>query len=152
MGKSQRKLADEAYQRSVEQLEGRAPIAPGVLPGQIDMLTGEIAGSTEKVEHYAHDPHGNEPVTHFARLVCDHIPDHCPQCGKHMHLASGWTPLHAEEGDPTRVMCGNCGQVAEVPFGEWKVLSLALAAQYRDVDRWSPPLKPEKKGKTRGAG
>lgn len=155
MGKSQKKLADEAYMRSVEQLEGRAPVPPGVLPGQIDMLTGEIAGSAEKVEHYAHDPHGNEiacPVGDGSVMFLDHIRDHCPTCARVMTIASGWTPLHAEEGQDTKVMCGHCGQIAIVPANEWKTLRLALQRQYADVDRWTPPLKPEKKGRTRGAG
>jgi ribosomal protein S27E len=138
--------ADAAYFKNLEQLEGRAPLHDGALPGQIDMLTGEIAGSTERVPVGAFVP--ETPKVH-EHVAWPRIPVHCPGCDKIMSIESGWTPLKPRED--RKIQCGVCGHIIIVPQGPYDTLALALRARFGGADL--APVKVDKSGKkTRGAG
>lgn len=149
---TKKQIADAAARRNEEALSGIRPVPEGVLPGQIDMLDGSIAGSTEHVGMglvAAHAIVDNLPAPPSKGPVAyPHIPTECTRCGRTMSVASGWTALKPPED--RKLQCGQCGEIIVVPRGAYDTLALALRRHFAAIDRYVPPVTPEKK--TRGAG
>lgn len=154
--KSKRQLADEAYLRSMEALDGRAPVPAGTLPGQIDLVDGAVAGTDDR----------------GADAILDGIPEQCPRCQRAQTLALGWTCatrycvgcLRPERDHPhfecatfeppsaQYVQCGNCGMQVAVRRGAWETLRLALTARFGASDRAPIPKHNLRGDRPRGAG
>lgn len=144
--------ADAAYLKNLEQMAGRVPVPEGTLAGQIDLIDGSIAGSTEHVplgtlgalvviDNLPQPPRG-EPV------AWPHIPETCTRCARPMSIESGWTPLKPRED--RKIQCGQCAEIIVVPQGAYDTLALAISRRFANRDRYIPKLTKEKK--SRGAG
>lgn len=90
MGKSKRQLADEAWLRSEAQ---RAEAVPeGTLVGQIDLVSGTVAGAGKEEEAFTS------------------APANCPSCQKRMTVQHGW----AVSSHGPYLQCGFCGHMLPV--------------------------------------
>lgn len=107
MAKSQQQLADEAYLRSLDTLEGRTAVPEGTFPGQID-IDGSIAG------------------VGATQTPLEDVPQHCPGCNKWMTVESGWALLMSG----WKLQCGNCAAIVTVERASWEKLRQAIAARY----------------------
>lgn len=119
--KTQRQLADEAYERT----------APGPTMHQLGQL--DIDGTVEGAP--------------MAGSVPKDIPDTCPECGRAMTLAHGWTLLRVV----CAVQCGFCAKVVHVSQNAYLDLKAQLARWKAAVDV-KPPKEPKRGKRTRGAG
>lgn len=143
MGKSKKQLADEAYTRSMEQLDGLAPAPEGVLIGQHD-IDGSVAGTSG----YAVE----RPIKG--------APRYCPGCGADMIVVYGgsWTPMFAKTddvtdapvpGEATKLQCGLCSRIVPVTHATWLEVK---KERRRTVGRRDQPHPKKKPKRERGAG
>lgn len=133
--------ADAAYLRMQDAAEGRAPLPPGVLPGQLNLLDDSVAGECRIV-----DP---ALPREYTKLDC--VPRTCPSCAIGMLDGSGgrWSPMTFNAKHPT-LQCANCALIIEVPVDAWERVLRARHAALSASDRL--PLKKVRAPRQRGAG
>jgi hypothetical protein len=129
VAKSKRQIADEAYLRVMA-----TPLPDGTLPGQIDALSGEMAG----VSRFPADPEWGS------------VPPECPGCGRKQTAQRGWTAMSAVAGRALTIQCGGCGKVVPVADSVHERVRQIARAEFAGSDR--PPAKVDRGARQRGAG
>lgn len=131
MNKRDRAKADAAYRKMFE-----APLGDGVIRGQLDALSEDVAGVARLPERYGSDD----------------VPPTCPGCLRVQTVQRGWTAMRRDSfpGLLPALQCGGCGRVVLVSQHAFDQVAQQNRAAFGASD--VPPEKPSRAPKQRGAG
>ena len=131
--KTRRQLADEAFERT--EAARVAGVFETNIPGQLN-----IDGST----------FGANPADLPPKI--EHVPDHCPECGRIQTYAAGWSVVVFPTG-LARLECGNCGHPVIVDYAVADRLRRALRAYFDErAKALARPKRDPSTKRVRGAG